>query len=356
MKYPKAKKLPSGKWHCRVRVQGRDVSITCQTKDEAVAEAMAVKAGIRQGVMNEPARRRSLTVYQAMDEYIEARQNVLSPSTIRGYRIIQKHRFQKYRNYRIGDISAAKWQKIVNEEARLCSAKTLKNAWGFMASVIYDTIEQKVTVRLPQISPKDSPFLTAEQIPVFVEALKGKSFEIPALLALSSLRRSEIWALDWEDFNLQSGTIRIAGAVVLDEENALKRKETNKNQSSARVVPIIPPLFAALDRVDKTLRHGSITQQTPDTVFRGINHMCATIGLPEVGFHGLRRSFASLAYHLGLSEEVTMRIGGWSNIYTMRKIYTKISDKDINDQAARLQAFFSNENARSDNENANKKS
>mgnify|MGYP003377320090 FL=1 len=355
MKYPKAKKLPSGKWHCRVRVQGRDVSITRQTKDEAVAEAMAVKAGIRQGVMNEPARRRSLTVYQAMDEYIDARQNVLSPSTIRGYRIIQKHRFQKYRNYRIGDISVAKWQKIVNEEARLCSAKTLKNAWGFMASVIYDTVEQKVTVRLPQIAGKEKPFLTAEQIPVFVEALKGKPFEIPALLALSSLRRSEIWALDWEDFNLQNGTIRIAGAVVLDEENALKRKETNKNQSSARVVPIIPPLFAALDRVDKTLRHGSITQQAPDTVFRGINHMCATIGVPEVGFHGLRRSFASLAYHLGLSEEVTMRIGGWSNIYTMRKIYTKISDRDINDQVVRLQAFFSDENARSDNENDNKK-
>ena len=174
MKYPKAKKLPSGKWHCRVRVQGRDVSITCQTKDEAVAEAMAVKAGIRQGVMNEPARRRSLTVYQAMDEYIEARQNVLSPSTIRGYRIIQKHRFQQYRNYRIGDISAAKWQKIVNEEARLCSAKTLKNAWGFMASVIYDTIEQKVTVRLPQIQSKGLTVLDCRTDSCFCGGAEGK--------------------------------------------------------------------------------------------------------------------------------------------------------------------------------------
>ncbi len=354
MKYPKAKKLPSGKWHCRVRVQGRDVSITCQTKDEAVAEAMAIKAGIRQGVMNEPARRRSLTVYQAMDEYIEARQNVLSPSTIRGYRIIQKHRFQQYRNYRIGDISVAKWQKIVNEEARLCSAKTLKNAWGFMASVIYDAIEQKVTVRLPQISPKDSPFLTAEQIPVFVEALRGKPFEVAALLALSGLRRSEILALRWEDIDMENKTIRIAGAVVPNEDNALEYKITNKNQTSSRTIPMIPPLEEAL-RLRNHRKGSQVARISPDSLYYQINHLCGQLDLPRVGVHGLRRSFASLAYHLNLSEEVTMRIGGWSNIYTMRKIYTKISDKDINDQAARLQAFFSNENARSDNENANKK-
>lgn len=354
MKYPKAKKLPSGKWHCRVRVQGRDVSITCQTKDEAVAEAMAIKAGIRQGVMNEHARRRSLTVYQAMDEYIEARQNVLSPSTIRGYRIIQKHRFQQYRNYRIGDISVAKWQKIVNEEARLCSAKTLKNAWYFMASVINETTMTRISVRLPQVVLKDKPFLTAEQIPVFVEALKGKSFEIPALLALSSLRRSEIWALDWEDFNLGNGTVRIAGSAVMGEDNKLKQKITNKNLTSNRTIPIIPPLEEALRRTPHP-QTGLVVRTAPNTLYCQINRLCGQLGLPKVGVHGLRRSFASLAYHLNLSEEVTMRIGGWSDIFTMRKIYTKISDKDINDQTARLKAFFSTKNARSDNENANGK-
>ena len=77
------------------------------------------------------------------------------------------------------------------------------------------------------------------------------------------------------------------------------------------------------------------------------------MGAVRVIHHFLAAVGANLT--ICVSEEVTMRIGGWSNIYTMRKIYTKISDKDINDQAARLQAFFSNENARSDNENANKK-
>lgn len=351
MKYPKAKKLPSGAWHCRVRVQGRDVSVTRRSKDEAVAEAMAIKAGIRQSIINEPARRKSLTVYQAMEEYIEARQNVLSPSTIRGYRIIQNNRFSKYRNYKINDISAAKWQIIVNEEARLCSAKTLKNAWGFLSSVIYNLTEQKITVRLPQVAVTDAPFLTAEQIPVFVEAVKGKTFEIAALLALSGMRRSEILALRWEDINMAEKTIRIAGAVVPDEENNLQYKKTNKNQTSSRMIPIIPPLEAVLKNTQAP--SGSVVKMSPDALYYQINRLCEKNGLPRVGMHGLRRSFASLAYHLNLSEEVTMRIGGWSNIYTMRRIYTKISNKDINDQAAQFQAFFRSENDRSDNENGN---
>ena len=46
MKTPKAKKLPSGSWYVRVRIDGQDVSITRPTEKEALAEAMAVKAGL----------------------------------------------------------------------------------------------------------------------------------------------------------------------------------------------------------------------------------------------------------------------------------------------------------------------
>jgi hypothetical protein len=35
-----------------------------------------------------------------------------------------------------------------------------------------------------------------------------------------------------------------------------------------------------------------------------------------------------------------MKAGGWSDIYTMRKIYTKVSDLDITTQGERYEAFF----------------
>ena len=47
MKTPKAKKLPSGSWYVSVRIDGKDISITRSTEKEAVAESMAIKAGIK---------------------------------------------------------------------------------------------------------------------------------------------------------------------------------------------------------------------------------------------------------------------------------------------------------------------
>lgn len=353
MKIPNARKLPSGSWYCRVRTNGQDISITRSTKKEAIAEAMAAKAGIKLDNRLAPIRLRAKTVNQAIDDYINARQNVLSPSTIRGYRVIQRTRFKAAASLKIFEISKEKWQRIVNDEAKLCSAKTLKNAWGLISAVIFETTGQKINVRLPQVMPKDRPFLTPEQIPVFVQAIQGKDFEIPALLALSGLRRSEILALRWEDIDTTAGIIRVEAAAVTDENNQLIRKKETKNKSSHRIVPIIPPLAAALEL--HTAGTGPIFTASPNTLWTQINDVCKESGLPQVGVHGLRRSFASLAYHLGLSEEMTMRIGGWSDIYTMRKIYTKLSDRDIASQSALLTDFFTPQKGQNGDEIGDKK-
>ncbi len=346
MKYPVARKLPSGSWTCRVRVHGQDISITRQDKKVAIAEAMAIKAGI-QKASNVHERIEAKTILKAMDDYISVRQNVLSPSTIRGYRSMQRNRFKGVQHKRLCDIRPGQWQHIVNAEALTCSAKTLRNAWRFLSSVIAETTGERVKVRLPQTVVKDLPYLSPEQIGVFVHAITGTSVEIPALLALSSLRRSEILGLKWECIDFTASTISIAGSAVMNDKNQLQFKETNKNLTSHRKVPIIEPLREALARHYKPC--GYVINRSPSAIFKGINKICVANHLPKVGFHGLRRSFASLAYHLRLQEEITMRIGGWSDIYTMRKIYTKISERDLADQSAAFCGYFCN----IDNENDN---
>lgn len=334
MKLPQPRKLPSGSWNIRVQLDGRTVSITKPTEKECIKEAMALKSGAKKAASLSGKR----TLSNAMDSYIRDRENVLSPSTIRGYRAIARTRFQSCLSWDIST-SPDKWQRAVNQEAKLCSAKTLKNAWGFLSAVIYDSTGTKVTVRLPQVVPNDLPFLTAEQIPIFLDAIHGKGCEIAALLALSSLRRSEILALKWEDIDLSNGCIYVHGSAVQDEDGVLIQRKENKNSSSRRTIPfLLPQLRAAVVQADKTSAY--VYPGNPNQIWQSVNRICRANGLPEVGVHGLRRSFASLAYHLGISEEVAMRTGGWSDITTMRKIYTKISQKDINDQAAIFQSFF----------------
>lgn len=336
MKTPKARQLPSGSWFCRVRVKGKDISITRLTEKEAVAEAMAIKAGIKEARLH-PKKK---TVSQAIDDYIESRQNILSPSTIRGYRSMQRVRFQSIQHKEIFSFTQAQWQSAVDAESRLVNAKTLTNAWRFLSSVIFEATGQRPTVRLPQIIPHERQWLTPTQIPIFVEAVKGKKVEIAALLALSSLRRSELLNLRWKDIDLEKGVLRVNGAAVLDENGKLVRKKETKNKTSRRIVPIIPPLKEALEEADRTGEYVVTLKLTK--IYDHINRVCEDSGLPKVGVHGLRHSFASLAYHLKLPEKVAMEIGGWANDQTMRKIYTHLAKEDLEKHAQSFTSFFEN--------------
>ena len=353
MKIPKARQLPSGAWFCRVRIDGQDISITRDTQKEAVAEAMAVKAGIKEAA-HKP---RKKTLTQAIDSYIDARRNVLSPATIRGYRTIQNNRFQNMMHRDIFDVTPEQWQRAVNLEAKTVTAKTLTNSWRFLASVIAETTGQRLNVRLPQIIPAQRPWLTPEQIPIFVDAVKGDKAEIPALLALSSLRRSEIVGLRWSDVDLANGILTVNGSAVPDENHKIVYKRETKNATSRRTVPIIPPLRDALEHATP---HGEyVVTFHPATVMNQVNRVCERSGLPKVGLHGLRHSFASLAYHLGMPEKIAMEIGGWADDHTMHKIYTHVSGKSITTAAAAFTTFFSppadTPNPQNGNENGNGK-
>ena len=94
MKIPQPRKLPSGAWFVRVTIDGEVISITRPTEKEAIAEAVALKTGAKKA-KKVPA---TLTLSKAIDHYIERRVNIISPSTIRGYRCIQVQRFKSYMN------------------------------------------------------------------------------------------------------------------------------------------------------------------------------------------------------------------------------------------------------------------
>ena len=344
MKIPKARKLQSGKWNIRVQIDGNIISITKPTEKACIAAAVAVKTG--QQTAKKETQRATLTA--AIDSYIENREHVLSPSTIRGYRKIQSGRFQQMMHRVVSDVTADQWQRAVNLEAKLCSAKTLTNAWRFLGSVIYEQTGVRVSVRLPQIVKAERPWLTPDEIPKFVQAIHGHSIEIPALLALSSLRRSEILALRWDHVDLEQGLIHVSGAAVYDSDGHLVQKVENKNRSSARLVPIIPPLRDALQAAERT--GDLVCTLNPAGMYAHINRCCVAAGLPKVGIHGLRHSFASLAYHLGMPEKVAMQIGGWSDSQTMHDIYTHISQSDVAKYAVDMANFY-----RSQCENWNEK-
>lgn len=320
---PTPTKLKSGNWRVQLRIDGRSISITKPTKRAAVAEAMAIKEGIIQRRSTPLA---DLTLNAAIDRWMEDNKARLSPATVRGYKGYQKHGFQTIMHIRCSDLDSAKIARAVNAECKSYSAKTVVNRWRFLAEVIEWATGKTFDPELPQIVQKDAEFLDKADLDKLIKHIRGLPVEIPALLAISSLRRSELAALEWSDIDLKARWIHVRGAVVPDEDNKLVKKETNKNTTSRRDVPIIDPLYAALEAVE--CKEGRVVKMHPATVWRHIKAACAAAGVPEVGPHGLRHSFASLCHAIGLPPQAAMEIGGWSNRATMDRIYTHVSKRD----------------------------
>lgn len=340
MKVPEPRKLKSGSWFIQLRLGGESIPITALSKMDCKHQAEKIKAAYRAGESAKRAPETALALHEVIKRYIDAKSNVLSPSTIRGYNTILNYRFVQYAGQKAAKID---YQAMINAEVPLCASKTLVNAWNLIASSLRYSKIQVPEVTLPQVVSKEREWLTPEQIKIFVAAVKGRPCEIPALLALSSLRRSEIAGLTWNDIDTKAGTVTVNGATVYNKDNKLEHKDTNKNISSRRVVPIMmPELKAALKAAKKS--GAQIAPPSPNTMREQINKACADCGLPLVGVHGLRHSFASLAYHIGMSELETMAIGGWSDYKTMRKIYTHLSDTDKQKAQNKMSKFYANAN------------
>lgn len=315
--------------------------MTGPNKKALVKEAAYLKAEWRAGrraAQSDTAA--SPTVSECFDRYLVDRSRTLSPLTIRHYREVQKHRFTSIMSLRVADIDPDEWQGLVNTEAEKYAPKTLKNGYSAIKTVVSAVAKvQLPDVTFPGSTSKPRPFLKPKEIPFFISAVKETKYAVPLLLALSSMRISEIDALRWEEIPEDPDFIQVSGAVVLDENNSYVTKAQNKNETSARAVPLlIPELRAALERDRK--ESGFVMPCTQNNLRLACHRICRAAGITDVTPHGLRHSFASLCYHLKVPEKIAQEIGGWADSATMHKIYTHIAQSDIEHYQSALSDFF----------------
>ena len=327
----------SGSFSTVIMVDGIRRRITKETYEECAAEAMALKYGAL-----EMKRREShgvIYLEDALDSYIDTRRGSASPSTIYSYEGYKRNTFQSMMKVNVRTATNEQWQAAIKRESVGRSPKYIANAWGLIASAIEEATGTRPKVKLPAKENNQRPFLEPDQVLQFVEAVKGESIEIAALLALSSLRRSEIKALKWSSIDFERNAITVAGAAVYaGPEQGMVVKKQNKTSTSRRTVPLIPPLREALLAAER--KGELVVTFNGSYLYQRINEICEREGLPLVGVHGLRHSFASLAYHLQIPTKITQEIGGWKDDGVMNRIYTHLAQKDIAARSKDFTNFF----------------
>lgn len=336
IRLPKIEELPSGAFHTRVLIDGRRVSITKDSEEECIAEYLALKHGVMEA--REKENKKVKTLEEAVTAYIESRKGYRSPSTIYGYERYKKNTFQSMMKVNVFTATNEDWQQAIKAEKKLGrSPKYIENAWALMAASIEEATDKRPEVMMYPEEKNERPYLEPDEIDIFVAAIKGMDVEIPALLCLSSLRRSELLALKWDKVDFKKKVIYVQGARVRGEDGLADKKQ-NKNDKSRRTIPIIPPLYEALQAAERKSEY--VCTMTGDLTLTRINRVCRENDLPEVGLHGLRHSFASLAYHLQIPEMIAAEIGGWNDLSTMHKIYTHLAQKDIEKRSRDFSDYF----------------
>ena len=207
-------------------------------------------------------------------------------------------------------------------------------------------------LKLPRITREEIDPLTEQQARRLLEVVRGDRLEALYVLALNTgMRQGELLALKWDDVDLERGVLRVRRTLThADKAYVLGEPKTNK---SRRTIRLTAGAARALERhlsrqLEEMERMGSLYQPgglifateagtiiNPSNVrTRSFKPLLKKAGLPQVRFHDLRHTCATLLLSKDVNPKVVSEMLGHSSISVTLDIYSHLLP-DMQEKAAR---------------------
>lgn len=265
------------------------------------------------------------------EKYIKAKENILSASTIRGYRATLRGIPGHFTSLPLKDITQYTLTALVNDMVRSVSPKTVYNRHGLIVSVLHEfRPDFVIRTKLPRKVQKDIYTPGDEEVSILFAYLEDsptlKKYWIPLYLASLGLRRSEIGALTITDLS-DDNILTINKAKVLGSDNKWVIQNFTKTERSNRKIPVPKEL------ADRIRQQGFMYQGDLNSIFCVMTAAQKKLGLPHFGVHRLRSYFASKAHALGLHDSIILKLGGWKSDHIMKGIYRKALQEDLHEES-----------------------
>jgi integrase len=196
-------------------------------------------------------------------------------------------------------------------------------------------------VELPRLVPKNEQWiLTVEQAKALLEKLPPIPACAVRLALATGLRRGELFAIRWQDFDENTATLAVRQAVydkVFDSPKTLK---------SLRVIPLSPPVAAFLSK----WRSKSKRTKPTDFIIPGrlvgprdqkrmlndyIKPACEALGLPKATWLTFRRTFSTWADSHGVSVKIRAELMGHGPEIN-QSVYTKVIPESLRNAVANV--------------------
>ena len=313
----------------------------------------AARLMISSGIISPPApQKKKGVLFRPYSEnwYRTYRQGKIRHTTAAEYNsILKNHLYPIFAQKELTAITAADVQKMMDSKAALAK-KTVHEIKMVLGMILDSAYQDGLIPRNPARDPRlrnpatgSTPrkALTPEELFSIIRQLPNLSQphdqRFMALLIYTGMRREEALALRWADIDFERGFIHVHGAITFQGNKPVEGP--TKTEKGNRYIPLIDALrpwllqrsegdFVVYDKVTS-----SFVKRMWERIQREINVYGATP-------HCFRHTFTTIAYHNGVNEKTLQALGGWSDIATMRDIYTHVDFQELQNAKISLNAFF----------------
>lgn len=310
-------KLPSGSWRARVSVDGRRLSATRRTRNEALGWIREVTGQVEAGLTYDAS---TTSLGSFLEKWLANKATELEPATVEQYN-------RTARLYLIPNLGAVKMKDMQPARIQAVYDRLLEDGTGARTievchAVLHGCLEQAYKLGLPPRNPSGVvivPKVQAREMEVWSEsevfeylyAITGHRNEQLYRLALATgMRRGELLGLQWGDLDWNGSILRIQRQVYNFAGGWLFK--TPKTDRGIRNIPIGKNLVEHLREQAKIVQalrvvagsswveydlifpRGDGQPQTGNQVSKEFDRLIEIYGLRKIRFYDMRHTAASI--------------------------------------------------------------
>lgn len=245
------------------------------------------------------------------------------------------------------------------------SGATAHGVCTTLKQILQDAVDDEIIAKnpcnglaSPQVDTKEKKPLAKERVAEF-RALLDASIPRPSLVAFrlclfAGLRRGEVCALTWNDFDPERGTIAINKSLCTE---TLEAKDT-KTEAGARIIPLDPATVAYLVEFRKIqakkllalgkpvgehriVAKAECEYMHPENLTRSLVRFGRANGFEGITPHQLRHTYCTLLCETGQSVKTAQYLMGHSDPLTTLRIYDHYQEENGVKAASAIDALMS---------------
>jgi len=176
-------------------------------------------------------------------------------------------------------------------------------------------------IRLPEKPEPRDTRVDEEALALLITELDPLHIAFVRFAVMTTLRRSEVCSLQWEDVNWEKKVITLR-----------KPGHLKKSKTSTRDVPLLPPALQILQQLGAS-KTGQIFEISPSGISQALRRAADRVELYDVRLHDMRREGISrLVELLEASLEEVMVFSGHSDRAVLQKVYLQQRANVIGDR------------------------